>query len=242
MPPSSVALAERPIAHRGLHDVAAGRPENSIAAFAAAIEHGFAIECDLQPTADGRVMVFHDEDLRRLTGSEGLIRQKAARDISGLRLLGSEEKVPRLAELLELVAGRVPLVIELKSVFGENAGFAEIVAKGLAGYRGALGLMSFDPYLLNDLRRAGHAGPLGLTLMGDATAVKNHLATIARLDLDFASCRVADLAHFAPAYHRLDPARPLISWTVRTPAEAELSKSFGAQMTFEGFVPEAASA
>jgi len=238
----SKQLAARPIAHRGLHDAEAGRPENSLAAFSAALEHGYAIECDLQPTADGEVMVFHDEDLARLTGGEGLIRERPRAELSSLRLLGSEEAVPTLAELLELVGGRVPLVIELKSVFGENAGFARLVANSVAGYRGPLGLMSFDPYLLKDLKEAGYRGPLGLTLMGDEVAAKNHLATIERLGLDFSSCRVADLAHFAPAYRRLDPNRALISWTVRTPEEAQVSQSFGAQITFEGFLPEAADA
>ncbi|WP_026381588.1 glycerophosphodiester phosphodiesterase family protein [Afifella pfennigii] len=243
-------LVQRPIAHRGLHDMLRGqqrgalggrdrvrRPENSLAAFKAAMERGYAIECDLQPSREGEPMVFHDESLRRLTGAEGQIRQSSLAEISLLRLLGTEEGVPSLQELLDLVVGRVPLVLELKSVAGENAGFAERVAAVLAGYDGPVGVMSFDPLLLQDVRRAGLEAPVGLTLTGEAESVAAHLATMARLKLDFASCRLADLAHFAPAYRELHQDRALISWTVRSPAEAEASRRHGAQITFEGFLP-----
>ena len=104
-----------PVAHRGYHDRAAGRPENSLAAARAAIAAGYAIECDLQPSADGVPMVFHDYDLRRLTGVAGRIGGFTAAELAAMPLLGGDEGIPTLAELLALVAGRVPLLIEIRT-------------------------------------------------------------------------------------------------------------------------------
>src|SRR5690606_13589867 len=101
-----------PIAHRGLHGP--GMPENSMAAFRAAIAAGYGIECDIQRTADGTALVFHDDDLPRLTGAEGPVGAKGMDDLSQLRLLGTSEPIPTLADLLAEVAGRVPLLIEIK--------------------------------------------------------------------------------------------------------------------------------
>src|SRR5262245_61547190 len=107
-------LTARPIAHRGYHDIARGRPENTLAAFEAAIEARYAIECDLHISSDGVPIVFHDDDLERLTGEVGCVRDRTAKEIGKLRVSKTTERIPTLDELLELTAGRVPLVIELK--------------------------------------------------------------------------------------------------------------------------------
>ncbi len=101
-----------PIAHRGLHGP--GVPENSMAAFRAAIAAGYGIECDIQRASDGTALVFHDDDLPRLTGAEGLVSALGIDALSQLRIMGSAEPIPTLAELLDEVAGRVPLLIEIK--------------------------------------------------------------------------------------------------------------------------------
>ncbi|HPG03910.1 MAG TPA: glycerophosphodiester phosphodiesterase family protein, partial [Rhodoblastus sp.] len=99
-------LAARPIAHRGLHDRAAGRIENSASAARAAVEHGFAIECDVQLSADGEAMVFHDFRLDRLTGESGPVRARSAAVLSRIALAGSTDGIPTLPEFLDLIGGR----------------------------------------------------------------------------------------------------------------------------------------
>src|SRR4030095_14841500 len=100
-------LTARPIAHRGYHDIRRGRPENTLAAFDAAVEAHYAIECDLHISADGLPVVFHDADLARLTGATGQIRDRTAAELGDLRIAGTGEWIPTLDELLSLVAGRV---------------------------------------------------------------------------------------------------------------------------------------
>ena len=98
-----------PIAHRALHDMGDGRPENSRAAIVAAMEHGYGIEIDLQLSADGQAMVFHDYDLKRLTGQKGPVRTRQAAALAAITLTGGDEGIPTLAEVLALVRGRVPV-------------------------------------------------------------------------------------------------------------------------------------
>src|SRR3954453_20041913 len=108
-------LVRTPIAHRGLHATLEGRPENSLAAFAHCCQLGFPAELDVRLTRDGEVVVFHDHALKRLTGAAGRVEERDAAELRALRLLGTRERVPLLGEVLELVGGRVPLLIELKS-------------------------------------------------------------------------------------------------------------------------------
>ena len=110
-------LTARPIAHRGLHDRSAGIVENSIAAAKAAVERGFAIECDVQDTADGEVVVFHDHTLDRLTGASGVVKATSLARMTALTLTDSRETVPTLQDFLAAIAGRTPLVLEIKSRF-----------------------------------------------------------------------------------------------------------------------------
>jgi glycerophosphoryl diester phosphodiesterase len=106
-------LTQRPISHRGLHDRLHQRPENTLAAFAAAAEAHYAIECDVHISSDGIPIVFHDDDLERLTGIPGSVRERTAAELGDLRVLKTAEWIPTLDELLSLVAGRVPILIEL---------------------------------------------------------------------------------------------------------------------------------
>ena len=139
----------RPIAHRALHDVNAGRPENSRAAIEAAIRAGYGIEIDIQRSSDGVAMVFHDYTLDRLAEATGPIATRTAAELGQLRLKGNDEGIPTLSEVLELVDGRVPLLIEVKDQDGQmgpNVGPLETaIAADLAGYGGPVALMSFNP-------------------------------------------------------------------------------------------------
>ena len=118
-------FVDLPLAHRALHDVAQGRPENSRAAIRAAIEAGYGIEIDVQLSADGAAMVFHDYALDRLTHDSGAVRLRSAADLKAVPLKGGDEGIPDLPEVLQLVAGQVPLLIELKDqdgAMGTNLG------------------------------------------------------------------------------------------------------------------------
>ena len=230
-------LTARPIAHRGLHDLSQGRPENSLAAFEAAVASGYAIECDLHPAADGIAMVFHDDDLDRLTDAEGPLRDRTAEELGRIQILRTGEHIPRLDELLDLVRGRVPLVIELKHVEGRDAGFAAAVVARLKSYDGPAALMSFDPGLIGDIKAADPEMPRGLTAMGDRREAGAHLKTIASIGVDFVSYRIEDLPTPAPIFARRVLGIPLISWTIRTPEQRRKAAIWSDQITFEGFTP-----
>ena len=141
------------IAHRGLHDLSAGVPENSTKAFLCAIEKGFAIELDVSVTADGRVVVFHDRTLKRVCGDDRRVEDLSYHEISGLYLFDTGCKIPTLKEVLALVNGRVPLLIELKSQVKTNRRLCEAVSRELLHYRGEYCVQSFYPPALYWFRR-----------------------------------------------------------------------------------------
>src|SRR5260370_27891037 len=148
-------LTAHPIAHRGLHDAGRGVLENTLAAAERAAARGFSIECDVQPSADGEAMVFHDDALDRLTLASGPLRLKRAAEIKTIRLKAGAEAIPTLPELLERVAGRVPIICEIKSVFDGDMRLAQRVAEIAADYRGPLALKSFDPAIIAHFRKHG---------------------------------------------------------------------------------------
>ena len=158
-PELPAAFLAVPIAHRGLHDRAAGVVENSRAAFAAAIAAGYGIEMDIQRSADGEAVVFHDDEMPRLTGLPGLVHDYTVAQLSATPLLDGGETVPTLAEVLALVAGRAPLLIEIKDqdgALGPGVGPLEArVAELLGGYAGPVALMSFNPLLGGGAGRGG---------------------------------------------------------------------------------------
>src|SRR6266849_2406965 len=136
-------LTERPVAHRGLHDAQKDIIENTPSAFAAAIAGRYGIECDLQITADGEAMVHHDEALGRLTDGCGRLDAISAADLKRVLFKATSDRMITLGELCDLVAGRTPLVIELKSRFDGDRRLAARAAGLLAGYRGPAAVMSF---------------------------------------------------------------------------------------------------
>lgn len=143
-------LVKTPYAHRGLHGN--GVPENSLAAFRAAVEAGVGIELDVQLSADGEVMVFHDEDLLRMTGKEGSLYAHTQEELSALRLADTDEPVPTLKEVLAVVEGRVPLLVEIKPEHAVTE-LCEKTAALLDGYTGAYMVESFHPFAMHWFRR-----------------------------------------------------------------------------------------
>ncbi len=238
-----------PIAHRAFHDVAAGRPENSRAAIRAAIERGNGIEIDLQPSKDGRAMVFHDYDLARLADGKGAIRQVDANTLRKMTLLGGDEGIPTFAEVLDLVAGRVPLLVEIKDqdgAMGPRTGdLEEVAARELKGYDGEVAIMSFNPNSVARFARHRDDLPLGLTtcayLQGDwpflPAATRKYLRNIPdfdRVGASFISHDVDDLSN--PAVTRLkDAGTPILCWTVRSQEVEEAVRAVADNITFEGY-------
>ncbi len=150
--PSLAWLTARPIAHRGLHDASAGVIENTASAFAAAIAGGYGIETDLQISADGEAMVHHDDALGRLTEGSGRLADMTAAEIKTVRFKATTDRILTLGELCDLVAGRAPLVLELKSHFDGDRRLAQRAADVLADYAGPVAVMSFDPAVIEVVR------------------------------------------------------------------------------------------
>ena len=224
-------LTERPIAHRGYHDGNIRRYENSMSAFRAALERGFAIECDVHPTAEGNVVVFHDDDLYRLTGTEGSVRGRSIAELQTLRLGTTNEAPPALLELIDLVDGSVSLIIEMKGPATE--GFADAVRRTVEHRSGQIAVMSFDHDLVRPL--IGSGIPVGLTAEG-TTEDQLRLHRSIASEVDFLSYSVADIPNEFVSEFRAT-GRPVITWTVRTTEQRERTFAHADQMTFEGFDP-----
>ena len=249
-PPAPDWLVGRPIAHRGLHDRAAGVIENSLSAARAAIAGGFAIECDVQLTADGEAVVFHDFALDRLTGASGPVAGRSAAELGAIALSGSAgDRIPTLGALLATVGGRVPLICEVKSRFDGDMRLANRVLAVAAGHAGPLAVKSFDPAVVTHLRACAMPNPLGIVAeasYGDpewAALAPERRADLAALSHvgdtrpDFLSWRVHDLPHAAPALFRAALGRPVMVWTVRTADQRQRAARWADQMVFEGFAP-----
>ena len=242
-------LTAQPVAHRGLHDIAAGVVENTAAAFTAAIAGRFAIETDLQISSDGEAMVHHDFALGRLTlGS----RQLAAMTAAGLKEVpfkATADRMMTLGELLNFVGGRTPMLIELKSRFDGNLRLVERAAEVLKTYAGRFALMSFDPEPIIALRALAPAFTRGIvaersyadtewqTLSDKQKRSLAFLLHAPRSRPHFIAYQVSDLPSPGPWIARNVFGRPLLAWTVRTDAERERAKRRADQMIFEGFRP-----
>lgn len=206
-----------------------------MAAFKAAIAGNYAIECDLQPSGDGIPMVFHDDDLGRMTGASGNIRDKPASELAELRLAGTGETIPELPDLLAETAGRAPLVLELKSQHDRDQGFAQAVAVMLKDYEGPVAVMSFEPDLIADLREAAPGLARGLVAEGNWRWLWAFTKAVLRQNVHFISYSIADLPTPAPLLAHYLLRLPLICWTVRTEADRRKALRWTDQITFEGF-------
>lgn len=228
-------LTARPIAHRGYHDLSRGRPENTLPAFQAALDARYAIECDVHISSDGIPVVFHDDDLGRLCGEPGPVRDRTAAELGRLSVAGTRERIPTLDEMLTLVEGRVPLVVELKHIPGRDAALAAEAINRLRGYGRPAAVMSFAPSLIAEAKAADSTFPRGLTAMGDWRYGLQHLKTALETGVDFISYAIDDLPTPMPIVARGILRIPLICWTVRTKEQVERAKRWTDQITFEGF-------
>ncbi len=238
-----------PITHRALHDRAAGRIENSPSAIRAAVEAGYGIEIDLQLASDGVPMVFHDETLDRLTGETGPVNARSAAELGRIRLTGSTDSIPTLAEVLTLIAGRVPLLIEIKDqslVMGPTDGRLEAAtAEALEGYTGDVALMSFNPASVAHLARLAPHLPRGITTSAydpdDWAPMPEPICAPFRAIPDYNANLSSFISHEAP-----DLARPRVAelkaqgarvlcWTIRSTEAEAAARKHADNVTFEGY-------
>ncbi|APG46018.1 glycerophosphodiester phosphodiesterase family protein [Phaeobacter porticola] len=250
------AFLRQPITHRALHDVRDGRPENSRAAILAAIKAGYGVEMDLQLSSDGRAMVFHDYNLERLAEGAGLVADHTRDQLRSIPLKGGDgECIPDLAEILDLVDGRVPLLIELKDQdgnMGPNVGALERdTVEQLQGYKGDVALMSFNPHSVAALAKLAPELPRGITTSGYdpvkwtelGAETCDHLRAIPdfdRVGACFISHEMQDLARERVAELRAMGV-PILCWTV-TSAEMETeARKIAHNVTFERYLSDFAT-
>ncbi len=241
-----------PFAHRGLHDVAAGRPENSLEAFAAAIEAGYGIELDLQLSQDGQAIVFHDYDLGRLTGVSGPIQQRHAAELGQLNLIGGSTGIPTLPQVLDQINGRVPILIELKDQHGQmgetDGRLEQAVAEALSGCAGPMAVMSFNPNMVSKLAKLAPDVPRGLVtedyppegLPFLHEEVRDRLRAIPdydRVGASFISHRVSDLDRDRVAELKSAGAA-VFCWTVRSEEVETQARKVAQNVTFEGYLAD----
>ncbi len=248
MPALPAELLTMPIAHRGLHGP--GVPENSLAAFRAAIEAGYAIECDIQRCVDGVPVVFHDYDLSRMAGDESFVADLTAEDLSAFRLLKTNEAIPTLAEMLRLVAGQVPLLIEIKDQDGRLGGnigdLQQRVAALLKTYDGPVAVMSFNPEAVAAFHAEAPEIAVGLTtcaydgeewpmLDAQERARLGAISDYGRVGAVFISHDHVDLGN--PAVAELKAAGvPVLCWTIRNEAEEAQARKLADNITFENYL------
>ena len=247
LPPAFLA---RPIAHRALHGP--GRPENSRAAVAAAVTAGYGIEIDLQLSADGIAMVFHDATLDRLTAATGPVRARTAEALARIGLAGGTGAdaagLPRFAEILDLVAGRVPLLVEIKDQSGDlgptDGRLERAAAADLAGYAGEVAVMSFNPASVAAFAAAAPHVPRGLVTCAFRTA--NWGSVPAKRRAALAAMDMGDAGFVSHNWRDLGMARvaevkraglPVLCWTIRSPEEERQARAVADNVTFEGYLP-----
>lgn len=247
--PLPAAFLTTPLAHRAYHNRALRRPENSPGAVQAALEAGYGIEIDLQLSSDGVAMVFHDDQLDRLTDATGLIADRTAADLGQIKLRHSDDSIPTLIQILTQIAGRVPLLIELKDQTGsmsQTDGRLEgATAAALATYQGPVAVMSFNPHAIAHMARLAPHLPRGLTTSAYQPtdwapldpATCDHLRAIPDYDRtcsSFISHEAADLPRARVAELKAAGAA-ILCWTIRTPEAEAKARTVAQNITFESY-------
>ncbi len=246
-PPENESLAwllNRPIAHRGLHANNSAIPENSLKAFDAAANKEYIIELDIHLLADKNLAVFHDDNLQRICGINTEIKSLTAKELAKINLLGSEEKIPLLDEVFELVNGKVPILIEIKNQDGNNSLIQDILISKLKEYNGKVAVQSFNPFLLKKIIKEMPHIPRGQLSQSYLDVEMNPLKKylLKNMLLNFAS-----KPHFI-AYNFLDMPNKMLEkerakgikvlcWTARTESEYEKIKPMCDNIIFENFTP-----
>ncbi len=217
-----------PIAHRGLYDNKT-IPENSIAAFQKSIEKGYLIELDLRLMEDNNIAVFHDNNLFRMTGKKRYIQRMNKQTLSQLRLLNTNEKIPLVEEMLELVAGKVPLIIELKSRLLPGR-FEETLINVLRNYKGLYAIESFNPLTVLWFKMNAPEIPRGML----SRSVYRVILYTSFIQADFIAVNIQHL----PQKIILKKTKPIIGYTAKSQDEFANAKRICDNVIFEGFLPQ----
>lgn len=237
-------LFDPPVAHRGLW-TPDGAPENSLAAFQAACAGGYGIELDVQLTADGEAVVFHDERLERMTGHEGRLRDHTAAELGAMALNGTDETIPTLADTLTMIGHRAMVFIELKTPFGEVGPLEKRVTDVLVDHNGPTAVIGFNPYshawfadhhpqILRGLDSYGWNDESARKL---APEMRKSLAALEQVELarpDFLALGLDMLPSPRADLYRAK-GMPVVAWTVRSPDQWEGVKDHCDNLIFEGF-------
>lgn len=232
-------LVNKYIAHRGFHD--ADAPENSLGAFQNAIDKGYAIELDVQLLEDNTVVVFHDELLSRVTGKDGYLRNLKAENLKDYNLMGTSYTIPTLEEVLTLVDGKTPLLIEVKNT-GKVGELESALLKCLENYKGDFAVQSFNPYVLEwFLNNAPNIlrGQLSSSFKGEKLSfikkfVLRRMSFNKRNKINFISYEAKSLPN---RYVKKFKNVPLIAWTIRSQSEYLKVAGFCDNVIFENFEP-----
>jgi glycerophosphoryl diester phosphodiesterase len=242
-------LTSRPVAHRGLHDAARGVIENTAGAVHAALDSDYGVEVDLQITADGEAMVYHDDELGRLTEGTAPLHTLTAQALRQVPFRATGDRMMSLGDLCGLVDGRVLLLLELKSRFDGDRRVAERTVDVLKDYRGPVAVMSFDPALIAAVReRAPHLTRGMVAQRHYAAEEWPMLNALERLSLSwfahaprsqpqFIAYAVRDLPATVPGIARRAFACPILTWTVRSVDDQRRAAQFADQIIFEGIRP-----
>ena len=232
-------------AHRGLHDPGLGIPENSMAAFRRAVEHGFGAELDVHLMADGGLAVVHDSDLTWVCGKKVYIEDLTAAELADCPLMGTGETIPLFREVLELFEGKTPLIVELKVERGNANALTDAVMAALEGWNGAYCVESFHPAVLlrlkerypQVLRGQLSQNPVlhNCDPVGEVPPTQPPTTRCSRTDLKDSTRRerwIVCLRWMRRLYHVRE-----VNWTVRDRETMEALDREGATSIFEGFVP-----
>lgn len=243
--PGLAALRGWKYAHRGLHNETL--PENSMGAFRAALEHGYGIELDIHLMKDGRLAVIHDTSLKRTAGADVKITDLTAGDLENYRLGDTDEKIPLFSEVLELFAGKAPLIIELKSD-NNAAALVSAAIKAMEGYEGPYCMESFDPRCVMELKKQAPQIIRGQLTMDYFKEEKSPLPKVLKWVLtqhaenfltmpDFVACRYTDRNTAGSRIARKFWGVQGVTWTLKTQEELDTAQAEGWLPIFEGFIP-----
>ena len=245
-----MTIFDRPIAHRGLHDLRCGVVENSLSAARQAIAHDYGIECDVQLSLDGEAVVFHDFTLKRLCGINGCVADYTAKDLGEFLLAGSADAIPTLTQFIDIIAGRVPLIIEIKSAFRGDLRLTQRVAEIVSEAPCTIVVKSFDPACITELARIAPQISRGIVGMKSYECGEfAHLDDCHKFNLsnllhvqdtlpDFISWRFEDLAELKRLTEQLNLNLPVFTWTIKNEHQKKMAKHHANQIIFEDFLPE----
>lgn len=235
--PKDSWLFNTPIAHRGLWNEQI--PENTMPAFENAINHGFAIEIDVYITTDDEIVVIHDDELSRLTGVSGKPNEKSLAELKSLRILGTDNQIPTLKELLKVVDGKVPLLIEIKPT--QRMEVVDKTVEILKDYTGDFAIQSFNPKKLLRVKKLAPEFIRGVLGMPQLFPMKKFdLFIVKKMPLNFLI-----KPDFISYYHGAYPLKKcktknklLLAWTITNEQIAEQALQFADNIIFENFIPK----